>query len=190
MTCWLPASLLVLARAWENAFAVALPAAPLPLKRTLTKAEANAVDEALPDELAEEAACATAVDAACTLGEGPVKLAVTQAAASASADPDCSKERAGRASLCCKLATASTRQMKTHRPRFMGSAGVEAKRLVLVSSKRAGDRATARKNRRRAQGEEKKLQSTAVPQRCVNAVLALQEPCDTANSPGSRYIDG
>lgn len=97
MTCWLPASFFVSASAWEKAFAVAFPALPSPFSRTLTKAEASAVDEALPDDFADAAACATAVDAACTLGEGPVRLAVTQDAASASDDAVCSKARAGRA---------------------------------------------------------------------------------------------
>ena len=99
MTCWLLLSPLVLVKAWEYAFAVAFPETSSALSKTLTKAEAKAEEEALPDEVAIDAAWATALDAACTLGEDPVRFAVTQDAASASEkdDVDCSRARAGRA---------------------------------------------------------------------------------------------
>ena len=109
---------------------MAFPVTLSAVSNTLTKAEANALEEALPDEVAIEAACATADEAARTLGDDPVRFAVTQDAASASvkAESVCSRARAGRASPCCKLATAKTRHRIAQTPRFMASSELQAKR--------------------------------------------------------------
>ena len=108
---------------------MALPIALSALSSTLTKAEAKALEEVLPEEIAIDAACATADEAACTLGD-PVRFAVTQAAASASEKDDavCSRARAGRASPCCKLAAATTRHRMAQALRIMTGSGLQVTR--------------------------------------------------------------
>jgi len=103
----------VLVKANAKAWAVALPDAASPFTSAVTKADARSVD-AWPEEVADAAAWATAYEAAVALGEELVKFADTHDAASASDEAEalCSKERAGRAWLSCKLVVANTTHSK------------------------------------------------------------------------------